>query len=85
MSWAIQSGALVRSEQGKAWVSDLYEVYVKYCEYTDRDAKSQAVFTKRLRELKYPVKKSGNYTYLSGYALDREKAREVLEKLGSEE
>ena len=81
MFWATQSGVLAKADGSKAWTRDLYEIYAKYCEYSDRSAVSDSRFTRRIKELGYSVKRSGNVSYLPGYALDKERARKLLEEL----
>jgi putative DNA primase/helicase len=85
MEWLKSSGVLVENPAGRVRVEDLYEYYVKYCDYIDVDPAEQRHFTVRLKELGYTVKKPKHYSTLCNYSVNWEKLRELLEKLHSEE
>ena len=84
MEWLKSSGALVENPAGRVKVDNLYEHYVKYCDYIDVDPVEQRRFTMRLKELGYTTKKPKHYSTLRGYSLNGERLRELLEKLYSE-
>ena len=79
VDWAMQNKALEKAGY-KTAVRDLYEIYVKYCEKSDIEAKAQALFTKRLKELGFSVTTHAGTSYLSGYRLDKGKAETLLKQ-----
>jgi putative DNA primase/helicase len=84
MEWLKSNGVLVENPTGRVRVDDLYEYYVKYCDYVDTEPVEQRLFTKRLKELGYTIKKPQHYSTLYGYSLNGERLRELLKKLYSE-
>ena len=84
MEWLKSSGALVENPAGRVTVDDLYEHYVKYCDYVDVEPVEQRRFTMRLKELGYTIKKPKHCSTLCGYSLNGERLRELLERLHSE-
>ena len=85
MEWFKSGGALVENPTGRVRVDELYEYYVKYCNYIDAEPEEQRQFTMRLKELGYTIKKPKNYSTLYGYSLNGERLRELLERLYSDE
>jgi Cdc6-like AAA superfamily ATPase len=51
MEWLKSSGVIVENSAGRVKVEDLYEYYVKYCDYIDVGPVEQRHFTVRLKEL----------------------------------
>jgi hypothetical protein len=51
MEWLKSSGVLVEDPAGRVRVDELYEYYVKYCDYVGVDPVKQRQFTLRLKEL----------------------------------
>jgi putative DNA primase/helicase len=85
MEWLKSGGALIETPTGRVRVDELYEYYVKYCDYIDVEPVEQRRFTMRLKQLGYTIKKPQNYSTLYGYSLNGERLRKLLEKLYSEE
>jgi P4 family phage/plasmid primase-like protien len=84
MSWSIESQVLKKVDGVAAKVSSIYETYVSWCKAFGEDPVAQNRFTMRLKQLGYEVVNRSGRSYLKGYVLDRERARELIEKEAEE-
>jgi putative DNA primase/helicase len=84
IQWA--SGSVLKSSKNVlVRVEDVYEVYVKWCEAVGEEPVAQSQFTKRLRQLGYPIVKRASVTHLKNYAFDKEHALELITKMQQSE
>jgi P4 family phage/plasmid primase-like protien len=80
LSWAIENQTLRKADGIITKVSNIYETYVSWCKAYGEDPIAQNRFTMRLKQLGYEVINRGGKSYLKSYALDKERAKELLEK-----
>lgn len=84
IQWA--SGSVLKSSKNVlVRVEDVYEVYVKWCEAVGEEPVAQSQFTKRLRQLGYPIVKRASVTHLKNYTFDKEHALELITKMQQSE
>jgi phage/plasmid-associated DNA primase len=74
MEWLKSQGLLKRAENMFVKIDFLYEAYTKWCEALEEEPVDQTRFTKRLKQLSYPVVKKQRYSYLKNYTFDKEQA-----------
>jgi phage/plasmid-associated DNA primase len=81
MEWMKSSSLLRKSENVSTKIENLYEVYVNWCEVVGEEPVSQSQFTKRLKQLGYAIVKKHGYSYIKSYALGKEQALEMINKM----
>jgi P4 family phage/plasmid primase-like protien len=80
-----KGGALVEDKSAKVEVSEVYRYYTRHCELNDIEPVEQNVFTRRLKELGFTIKRPKNISTIYGYKLDVGKAEELLKGESKEE
>jgi putative DNA primase/helicase len=80
-----EGGALVEDKWARVEVSEVYRYYARYCELNDMEPVEQNVFTRRLKELGFTIKRPKNISTIYGYKLDVGKAEELLKGESKEE
>jgi len=78
MEWAKNRGVLKPNQNTRIPIEKLHNIYVKYCNYYDRNPVEQRVFTSRLKRLGYTIKKPKNISNLAGFELDESLANKLL-------
>jgi putative DNA primase/helicase len=78
MEWAKNTGVLKPKQNTRIPTEKLYNIYVKYCNYYDRDPVERRAFTLRLQSLGYTIKKPKNISNLVGFELDESLANKLL-------
>jgi putative DNA primase/helicase len=68
----VKEGVLVKDPEGRVETSELYRLYVKYCEKEEREALAKNQFTVELQRLGYPKVPYKGYYYYKGLRLKRE-------------
>ncbi|NAZ13509.1 MAG: hypothetical protein GU359_05085 [Desulfurococcales archaeon] len=84
MRWLETGGALIKDPSGRIKIDKLYEYYSRYCDIFDRDPVAQNVFTMRLKQYRYEIKRPHNVSTLYGFRLDEKRLEEMLREEESE-
>jgi len=85
MRWLETGGALTKDPSGRIKIDELYKYYTRYCWIFDRDSVAQNIFTRKLKEYRYEIKRPHNVSTLYGFRLDERKLEEMLRREESEE
>jgi len=79
-----EGGALVEDKWARVEASEVYRYYARYCELNDMEPVEQNVFTRRLKELGFTIKRPKHVSTIYGYKLDVGKAEEILKRKAGE-
>jgi len=85
MRWLETGGALIKDPSGRIKIDELYKYYTRYCWIFDRDSVAQNIFTTKLKQYGYTIKRPHNVSTLYGFRLDERKLEEMLREEESEE